>query len=232
MGFTIINPHRFAAAGGGGSPPPIKSVSKANGYAANTIAVPVGATVATDGIFIAVASGNLTVTAPNFTEVGSIYDADYLVKLTVLKWDGGGTRPNSSNVTVTLSSAGNVAALALVCEGNTTGTALTLTNSYGIAGVDMNAPQPTCAANSTVFYFVTGNPSHEATVIAPTTVPTFEDTLPATEVWYRETQGATNCRLDFFTDEFAAGGTAAQAAVEYAAYNRSSWVAFGVSGGA
>lgn len=223
------------------SPPPasipqIMSVIEEVSGAYGTLDVDIGPTTASDSILIIIASssGTATFSAPNFTVISDSQTLNVNNRPVVMKWDGTGTRPSSTTVTVTASPGHTFNAMSVVVSGTTVSAAVELNDTT--AAVSSTGPTITAAANSLVFHVFAG-PSDGAyafTNSAPTPAPTkdaYIGNLPTGEIFGRLDIGSGGSlrSLMIITDEQASAGTSVAATLNSAFGFTGQWVSFGVS---
>jgi hypothetical protein len=133
----------------------VKALGTATGSFASSINVAAPATDSGDLIYLLVWANQVTITTPtNFDLVaksdpntsggGNIY---------VFQWNGGGTRPNSNNTTITASGSQHIRGQFLICTGSETG-------NSGVKAINNNSGAPHVSAalsvteGSIVFHMV------------------------------------------------------------------------------
>lgn len=154
--------------------PRITGQTELNGFG-STAVVAIPATVAGDSILIvaSAAGASITASAPNFVTRASISTGTYCIY--ILEWDGGGSRPNSSNVTVTFSAGVNNCTMGFVIE-----------QALGIAGTSASTASSTShtlntitTAGSALTFAAAVGGNVAQTPTGPGTPPSLDPTLPA-----------------------------------------------------
>jgi len=183
----------------------IEDVTVTSETYATSLAVAVGATDADSQIVIAAMStgGGITHSiASDFTTQLTIDNGG--IFLTLFTWDGSGTRPNSSNVTVTSDALEVMSGVSVVLSG---------ASGYGNNVVSSQSPDSTSSsgtitatADSLLLHFISHLESVTITITAPTPVPSVSPTLPADEGIF-PADGGSQTYSTILSDVAASGTT-------------------------
>jgi len=197
----------YSPAPGPASSPVMKNTAITTVGSGTTLNPSVGASVVTDeiiAIFCCRTPG--TVTPPsNFTLVVSDGVAGFCGQVFVYKWDGTGTRPNSSTIAFSWTSSDAAQCRTLVISGaNGTGNTAALgIGTTSTTGFDVGPI--TAAANSLVISAYNVSNARDITFNAPSGLPT-SDTLPDTKSFWNDDFQADD-RADIVAFEAGAGGS-------------------------
>lgn len=159
--------------------PEIKSYTAATPSFSAGLNIAVGATDAADEILVVgIYNNSNTITMPaNMTLVADVRCNNE--RMALYKWDGTGTRPNSSSVLMTPNAASNCGGYSFVLSGASgIGTPSTVSNN--VASGHSSAALTTAGNNSLVLHLV-GHTDTAATYSAPSPLPTTSPSLPDTE---------------------------------------------------
>lgn len=216
--------------------PDVTSVLEEVSGAYNTLNVDIGATTASDSIFIVIAStsGTALFSAPNFTVISDSQTLQVNNRPVVLKWDGTGTRPNSTTVTVTATPGHTFNAMSMVISGTTVTAATNLLDATTEA--TSTGPTITAADNSIVVHIFAGpsDATYAYVNTTPTPAPTkdaYIGNLPAKEIFgfIDVGSGGSLRSLLVITDEQLTAGTSTAATLTSAFGFTGQWISFGVS---
>jgi len=183
------------------APMEITSQNSNNGFGGSFSAA-IGATSAGDSILIIVALQGVaqTVSATDFT-----IKAEYSTntnRITILEWNGGGSRPNSSNVTVTLSGSQNYCYQSLVIP-----QAAVTNGTNGITATSTSHTMPTVVTTNRAITVAACVASTDViTPTGPGTPPALAPALPSEDGYWTVLRSG-NFRLTVFAYSTPTPGT-------------------------
>ena len=202
-----------AAAGGGSGVVQIEDVTVTTNAYATTTNIAVGTTDANSEILIvAMQQGTGVIhTAPaNFTSVLNMDIAAITQYISVWRWDGTGTRPNGTNVTITSDTLEVFGGASIIVSG-CSGIGNTATSTV-IADTSSTGNTITATLNSLILHVAGHRNDVAITVTAPTPVPSINPALSTDEGIFPADAGSTQTNATFITDGAVAAGTTDAAA--------------------
>ena len=186
--------------------PEVTSFNSTNG-SSSSFSVSIGATSAGDEILVAVAnSGGTTRTPsiPNF-DIVQTRDIPAFYRVDLLRWNGGGSRPNSSSVTVTLTGSANYTAAGFVISQATTGASTTAGTADGFS----HTLSTVSTAGNAITVAVMGGGNTTFTPTGPGGAPPLAPTLPADRGYWEVDRAGVHKMLVLAYDTPSAGTTPA-----------------------